>query len=382
MFSSDKKVSAFYTRPTSSTAAAEDKSKSSYYVWFLGSRESKGLRGAEYIRPVVKHLLERNADVKLTLQVSQKGLKIVHPPDKSKKRSSDAGSNTSSSDNSKQFVPHSSITCVMQSEAPNDDVVSCILLVSTPGSDCPLFVHSYRCDSAETASLLRQQLQALVDKPENQAKYTEIESRLVEKGLLPTRNSNGKFVRAGSSHSSAGGSKLGSDGRSLGRSSDSGGSELNPSGPPDKLVTLYDSLAAELREKLNNPQNKHPPLLLPPRDYDTMHRAHGNLNGVERRKALNPAIVGKLAAKKGGSTANNVNGTSDGSSGIGSDEAPSPTRGNRESSPQLNEQRFSSGKFGENYVVPLDLCRSIELGERNRFKFHFFLSLYWKISPF
>ena len=60
---------------------------------------------------------------------------------------------------------------------------------------------------------------------------------------------------------------MGSDGRSLGRSSDSGGSsELNPSspnGPPDKLVTLYDSLAAELREKLNGGKGKHPPLLLP-----------------------------------------------------------------------------------------------------------------------
>ena len=39
-----------------------------------------------------------------------------------------------------------------------------------------------------------------------------------------------------------------------------------PAGPPEKLVTLYDSLAAELREKLNGGGGKHAPLLLPPRD--------------------------------------------------------------------------------------------------------------------
>ena len=50
--------------------------------------------------------------------------------------------------------------------------------------------------------------------------------------------------------SSAGSSRLGSDGRSLGRGSDSGagsdkGSQLNPS---ERIATMYDSLAAELRD--------------------------------------------------------------------------------------------------------------------------------------
>ena len=33
--------------------------KSSFYVWFLGAKESRGLRGAEYITPVVKNLMSR-----------------------------------------------------------------------------------------------------------------------------------------------------------------------------------------------------------------------------------------------------------------------------------------------------------------------------------
>ena len=68
-----------------------------------------------------------------------------------------------------------------------------------------------------------------------------ITSRIKEKGLLQ-RNS-----------SSAGSSRLGSDGRSLGRGSDSGagsdkGSQLNPS---DRIATMYDSLAAELRQEIS-----------------------------------------------------------------------------------------------------------------------------------
>lgn len=44
---------------------------------------------------------------------------------------------------------------------------------------------------------------------------------------------------------------------------------------------LFDSLAAELRAKLNG---NGPPLLLPPRDYDTVHRAQGNLAAIELRR--------------------------------------------------------------------------------------------------
>ena len=62
------------------SAAVTDIKKSSYYVWFLGAKESKGLRGAEYVQPVVKHLTGREKEqepIKVTLQLSNKGLKIV-----------------------------------------------------------------------------------------------------------------------------------------------------------------------------------------------------------------------------------------------------------------------------------------------------------------
>jgi len=175
--------------------------------------------------------------------------------------------------------------------------------------------------------------------------------------------------------SSAGSSRLGgagSDGRrSLGArsagtgSSDSGagsdkGSQLNPSGAGDgkqlslaavNMASMYDSLAAELREKLGGA--KQQPLLLPPRDYDTVHRSRGNIVGIEARRSLNPRIVGGVAATtatgnvgvgettawNGGRIDHNSSGHS---SGIGSDTAPSPPL--QEFSPDPDDGRSSSGK--------------------------------------
>ncbi len=72
--SSQNKEETIAKMSSSSSGAAEG--KSSYYVMYLGSRESKGLRGAEYVRPVARRLLDRAAadggasSTKLTLQVT------------------------------------------------------------------------------------------------------------------------------------------------------------------------------------------------------------------------------------------------------------------------------------------------------------------------
>lgn len=150
----------------------KDIKKSSYYVWFLGAKESKGLRGSEFIIPVIKHLEEREKDIepfKVTLQVSHKGLKIVQNVVSQGTKNSKPKNETI-----KHFIPHNTITCVYQHE----DVIACILLLFNPVTKCPLHIHAYRCDSLETATLLKQQLQTLIERPENQKKFAEIESRL------------------------------------------------------------------------------------------------------------------------------------------------------------------------------------------------------------
>jgi len=303
--------------------SSNDIKKSSYYVWFLGAKESKGLRGEEYIVPVVHYLTSKEKEqppIKVTLQLSNKGLKIIQ--NVAGKRIHDQFR-----ENVKHFIPHHAITCTVRDE----DVVSCILLIYNPATACPVHVHSYRCDSPETAQMLHEQLQILVDRPENQKKFLEIESRLAEKGLLQ-RNT-----------SSAGSSKLGSDGRSVGRGSDSGagsdkGSQLNPS---EKIATMYDSLAAELREKLGAKQ----PLLLPPRDYDTVNRSKGNIIGIDERKSLNPKVVGNAEvglSRNVGHHESERGDSSAKSSGIGSDEGPSPVHDSRDFLPEDLGDRSSS----------------------------------------
>ncbi|XP_072380179.1 uncharacterized protein [Diabrotica undecimpunctata] len=279
----------------------KDVKKSSYYVWFLGAKESKGLRGTEFIVPVIKHLEDREKDIepfKVTLQVSHKGLKIIQNVVSQNQKNSKPKHETI-----KHFIPHNTITCVYQQE----DVIACILLLFNPVTKCPLHVHAYRCDSLETATLLKNQLQTLIERPENQKKFAEIEGRLKPQKELKKVDSS-----------------IGSDTGTSTRESES--SEERYVGETTRVTTLYDSVAAELRAKLGK---KSSPILLPPRDYDTVHRTKGNLTGIELRRCLNANIVGP-----------NVKGrrieSSGGSSGIGSDHPPSPE------SPDAPDSRFNT----------------------------------------
>lgn len=76
---------------------------------------------------------------------------------------------------SKHFIPHSAITCSVQT----DDIVACVLLLYNPATRCPLHVHAYRCDSEATAEALNEQLQILINRPENQKRFADLESRYV-----------------------------------------------------------------------------------------------------------------------------------------------------------------------------------------------------------
>lgn len=260
---------------------AKEMKKQSYYVWFLGAKESRGLRGLEYIGPVLRFLLEREREVeppKVTLQVSGKGIKMVQ---------NIARGVRGKMEQVKHLIPQHAVTCVHQ----DGDLVCCILLLYNPVTRCPVHVHVYRCDSSETATMLRQQLQQLVERPDNQTKFREIEHRLAAKGLLREHSFHNHHH-----HHHPGPPRMPSDGRTEDGSEDrSDVSEEDEEGlatspprrpaavlpPPvrgaasvgsatssDRMASLYASLAAELREKLSNPERG--PLLLPPKDYGTV----------------------------------------------------------------------------------------------------------------
>ncbi|XP_013789644.1 uncharacterized protein LOC106473508 [Limulus polyphemus] len=281
----------------------KDVKKQSYYVWFLGAKESKGLRGEEYIRPVLNYFLDKERELepmKVTLQVSNKGIKIIqNVPRKN---------NRGKTEQIKHFIPHHAITCVVQEQKPDDDIVCAILLLYNPVTECPVHIHAYRCDSVETATNLRSQLQILIDRPENQKKFQEIENRLAVKGLLPSR-------------------KLNSDGRSTHTDlsdplEDSFGSDTEFPVRKEHVTNLYDSLAAELRERLNNQSDC--PILLPPKDYDADFKRQSKIGCIEQKKNSPTSIVGmqrRPQVSNGRPTRAKESSSSGKSSGIGSDEA-------------------------------------------------------------
>lgn len=86
-------------------------------------------------------------------------------------------------------------------------------------------------------------------------------------------------------------SSLGSDTGTSTRESECS-EEHAPTSPVAMKANLYDSLAAELRAKLSG---NGPPLLLPPRDYDTVHRSKGNLTAIELRRLIILNISIKLS---------------------------------------------------------------------------------------
>lgn len=227
-----------------------------------------------------------------------------------------------------------------------------------------------RCDSIETAFTLRNQLQLLIDRPENQRKFAEIEARLAAKGLISQQQllnnnhhqakpiktnqiTNGKadYAPAGKhqapakhsihqaqlvysqhgQHGSANRSKrntLTSDGRSAedeynqsdgysptirsepdgqpslnkslaeskSSSGNSSGSSPPPQAPNPVVVEMYENLAAELKAKLGNPSIG--PILLPPKDYDTVCRSQGRLVELDKRACTNSLVVGVGKSKK------------------------------------------------------------------------------------
>lgn len=61
-------------------ALKKDVQKASYYVFFLGAQEARELRGERVLLSTLPHIISRSRQqepLKVTLQISQKGIKII-----------------------------------------------------------------------------------------------------------------------------------------------------------------------------------------------------------------------------------------------------------------------------------------------------------------
>nr|XP_022341130.1 uncharacterized protein LOC111135396 [Crassostrea virginica] len=276
-----------------------------FYVEFLGWIESRGLMGEKYVRPVVddlrrKHQKWRNAP-KLTVQVSKAELKISQDvPEKNKKNKSK---------NIKfPIIPVEDVTFVSQARHPvtghPDDIVACIYLGYIPRTKRSVHVHVYRFDSPQTATKYVRMIQGVMGMQEDRLK--QVEFSLIARGEIEDPIGTTFVYRPRSSPRDPG---IGSsDGMSEPRTDSAPDSAAastcsTNSFPSDEiepdLISLrdqmpFESVTDELRQKLSMTAKEGKPLLLPPKDYDTIRRKQGNLENVSTRRCLNTSIVGNM----------------------------------------------------------------------------------------
>lgn len=263
-------------------------SKSQFYVEFLGWMECRGVRGQIYTDPVVRELRARQKHMekppKLTIQVSRKDIKITQEVEDPKKRSIKKIKFPT--------IPARDVTYVRQarhSDGRLDDIVACIYLGFMPRTQRYVHVHVYRFDEATTATLFTKQLNAIVDV--NYDHILEVEMELIRKGEVDDLRVDSGDIPA-DQHTTD--SALGSASSAY---SDDEPPDLNNDDVDFDLQSLkdvkpFDSVADELKYRL---QIEDKPLLLPPRDYDTISRAHGNLEQINKRRCMNLNIVGPMA---------------------------------------------------------------------------------------
>ncbi|KAK0425970.1 hypothetical protein QR680_009480 [Steinernema hermaphroditum] len=158
--------------------------RSHFYVWYLGSKEAEGVRGASVVLPAMRQTLSdsfRRTPNKATVQISSKGLKLIQTvPTVSK-------SGKVKMQLVKFHIAANCVTFCMTGRAPFDDVVGVVMLVRNPESQAPMHVHCYRCDSPETAAIMISTLQVLISRPETQQSIRDLEQHLFQSGILPQR---------------------------------------------------------------------------------------------------------------------------------------------------------------------------------------------------
>ncbi|CAH1801562.1 unnamed protein product [Owenia fusiformis] len=270
-----------------------------YYVWYMGWKECRSLRGQDDIIPVAKALVSRRStnDVPtLTLEFAKKELKITQEKEKRKGKIEKI---------KYPSIPTKDITfsCKVY-----DDVVGCVYLGFNPKTQCAVHVHVYRFDSGATADSFLRDTRAIFESSANRERLRKVEEELLASGQIDATRlrrreqasvpivpksymeneplSRGEYRREIRHSRQSSGSNEDQD-----RRSDSIGGETEQY--PDEKDLAFLSVNDELRAKL---KLDTAPILLPPKDYDTVRRKHGDLEGIEERKSQQKPIVGDRGA--------------------------------------------------------------------------------------
>ncbi|XP_076472817.1 uncharacterized protein LOC143302164 [Babylonia areolata] len=338
--------------------------KSQFYVEFLGWMECRGVRGRRFTDPAIQELKRRQKKMdqppKLTIQLTARELRISQDVEEKRKRSIKKVTFPP--------IPARDVTYVVQATRPSDnrldDVVACIFLGYMPRTGKYVHVHVYRFDEPSTASTFAKLMGGLV--ADNLNRINDVERELAEKGEIddPGLNlSDGLSEHATTGTDSAAGSVSGSGGLSENGSPTFGSDDMDADLQSLNDVQPFDSVAEELKYRLR--MGGDAPLLLPPKDYDTISRARGNLLDINQRRCMNLSVVGEGAAElrpRNGSEESGIDLASPGSDGGGGGmdsvlnrfpAGPYPPAGPQASYPQENNNRVSPTSQGvDEFVYP------------------------------
>ncbi len=129
------------------------------------------------------------------------------------------------------------------------------------GHHYPAFVHVYRCDTTHIAQKFLSRLRSYLLIESHRLRIVQLEEQLLERNLLNVDYFNGRN----------------SNKTSTGISS----SSTNSDNRQENKIDPIKSITEELQKKIDSNE----PILFPPKDYDTLHAAHGNLQRAHAWKS-------------------------------------------------------------------------------------------------
>jgi len=289
-----------------------------YYVEYLGWKESRGLYGREFTEPVITELLARRRNLelpKMTVKVSNQELLISQEVQ-------GRGGGRPEKSNKYPSIPIKDVSFVIQGLYPDGDVVACIFLGYNPYTKCAIHVHVYRFDSEATAAMFVSHVNSIISNPTMRSRIISIEKDLSDLGHVVMRQQLAPAERKVSHRRYY---SEGSEGASYGMQLSYSPESLSPAYPSaeealkgrtDIKITKsrkpvedqkavrrnFRSLHEELEYKMNL---QEAPILLPPKDYDTIFRRHGRLGIRDEVKRSSQTILGPNGVF------GNINGQSD-----------------------------------------------------------------------
>ncbi|CAF1357468.1 unnamed protein product [Adineta ricciae] len=233
-----------------------------FHVDYCGCTAAALLLSDQTIRDAIDiiHQAKSKRDfVKTSVTISKDGVKIIY-------------------NNEPKFstiVPATMIAGSTVGKPTLHNNVGVVYISPLTGQHYPAFVHVYRCDSSRVAQKFLSRLRAYLSSENHRFRICQLEQQLLDRNLLDIERFNAAKAQKTSS------STVSSPTTTVSTN------ESRKEARVDPIKTLTE----EFQKKIDS----HEPILFPPKDYDTLHTKHGDVQRAQAWKSTEPTIVGYSA---------------------------------------------------------------------------------------